>query len=116
MTQPRTDRRGTRPVLIGILIAALICAGAISFYASTQPDGLNKVAADRGFDVTVRDHALDNSPLAGYATSGVQDARLSKGLSGVLGVGITLLIGTGVFYLVRRRPQGGSPPGAAPER
>lgn len=117
MSRPATSRRSARPVLLGILLAALICAGLISFYASSQPDGLNKVAADRGFDVNARDHDLDNSPLADYATAGVEDERLSKGLSGVLGVGITLLIGTGVFYLVRGRStrddvSAGAPPGS----
>ena len=34
---------------------------------------------------------------------GVGDDRLSTGLAGVLGVGVVLLLGTGLTYVVRRR-------------
>jgi cobalt/nickel transport system permease protein len=33
----------------------------------------------------------------------VRDARLSGGLAGTIGVGATLALGTGVFWVTRRR-------------
>ena len=68
----------------GLLVAAAL-AFFVSPYASSSPDGLNKVAEDQGFDATADEHALDDSPLAGYAVEGVENESLSKGLSGSSG-------------------------------
>jgi hypothetical protein len=82
---------------------ALLLAGLASHYASNSPDGLNKVASDQGFDKAAKPHTADDSPLAGYATKGVDDQRLSGGLAGVAGVGLTFLIAGAVVLVVRRR-------------
>lgn len=95
--------RSTKPVWITGLVAALALAGIVSFYASSSPDGLEKVAADKGIDQKVTEHAAADSPLADYSVKDVSDARLSGGLAGVIGVGATVLVGTGVFWTVRRR-------------
>lgn len=102
-TVPR--RGGIRPLWIAGLIAALVLAGIVSYYASASPDGLEKVAADHGIDKKTEGHAADGSPLAAYQTKDVGNARLSGGLAGVIGVGATLALGTGVFWVVRRRPR-----------
>ena len=90
-------------IVIALVAAALLIAGLLSFYASSSPDGLTKVAQDQQFSSLEESHAAEDSPLAGYATSGVEDERLSGGLAGVVGVTLTFLIGGGVFLLVRRR-------------
>lgn len=84
---------------------ALVLAGAVSFYASADPDGLERVAEDEGFIDTVADHDLADSPLAGYGVEGVDDDRASVGLAGIVGVVVTLAVGAGLFGLVRRRPE-----------
>ncbi|MFI9203444.1 energy-coupling factor ABC transporter permease [Streptomyces sp. NPDC053048] len=96
---PRSARR------IGAvgLVAALALAGFVSYYASTSPDGLEKVAHDKGIDSKAEDHAAKDSPLADYQVEDVGDERISGGLAGVIGVGATLAVGTGVFVVVRRR-------------
>ncbi|MGW6709955.1 energy-coupling factor ABC transporter permease [Streptomyces sp. NPDC054956] len=95
--------RSTKPVWITGLVTALALAGFVSFYASASPDGLEKVAADKGIDQNVKEHAAADSPLADYSVKDVSDARLSGGLAGVIGVGATVAVGTGVFWTVRRR-------------
>lgn len=85
------------------LLTALVLAGVVSFYASASPDGLEKVAADQGIDKNVREHAAANSPLADYGVKDVDNARLSGGLAGVIGVGVTVAVGSGVFWVVRKR-------------
>ena len=92
-----------RALLVTGLLVALLLAGGVSYFASSDPDGLNKVAADEGFDKGAKNHDLDDSPFAGYETSGVDDGRVSGGLAGVAGVGVTFLIAGGVAYAVRRR-------------
>ncbi|MFF2729901.1 energy-coupling factor ABC transporter permease [Streptomyces sp. NPDC058008] len=95
--------RSTRTVWATGLAAALVLAGFVSFYASANPDGLEKVAADKGIDEKVQEHGAADSPLADYGVKDVGDARLSGGLAGVIGVGVTVAVGSGVFWAVRRR-------------
>lgn len=91
-------------VLLGLLVA-LVLAGGVSYYASSAPDGLNKVSSDEGFADRATEHGLNDSPVADYSVRGVSDARLSGGLAGVLGVVATFAIGGLVFAVVRRRPR-----------
>ncbi|MFI0513940.1 energy-coupling factor ABC transporter permease [Streptomyces sp. WSLK1-5] len=95
--------RSHRKVWITGLVASLVLAGFVSFYASASPDGLEKVAADKGIDAKTEKHATADSPLADYGVKDVENARLSGGLAGVIGVGVTVVAGTGVFWTVRRR-------------
>jgi cobalt/nickel transport system permease protein len=95
--------RSTRKLWLAGLLVALFCAGIVSFYASASPDGLEKVATDQGIARKATDHAAKDSPLAGYGVKDIANARLSGGLAGVIGVGVTLAAGTGIFVAVRRR-------------
>jgi hypothetical protein len=103
-------KTSTRITIITGFVVALLLAGIVSFYASSEPDGLNKVAADKGFNQHEKTHDADDSPFAGYATHGVSNGRISGGLAGVVGVVITFGIGGAVAYALRRRGgQSGSP-------
>ena len=85
---------------VGLLVALLV-AGVLSGFASGDPDGLERVSIDQGFDDAAADHALADSPLADYAVEGVEDGRLSTGLAGIIGVAITLALSAGLFYGIR---------------
>jgi hypothetical protein len=97
-----SSRISTRTVLIVGAVVALLLAGVVSYYASSAPDGLNKVAADQGITKNEKRHHLDDSPLAGYGIDGVDNARLSGGLAGVAGVAVTFAIVGGLVLAVRR--------------
>ena len=84
-------------------IAALSLAGVISFYASSSPDGLEKVAEDEGFLESAEDSALSNSPLADYGLAGLDSERLSVGIAGVIGVVVTAIIALALFTLIKKR-------------
>ncbi|MEV5887235.1 energy-coupling factor ABC transporter permease [Streptomyces sp. NPDC052020] len=102
VTVPATAR-SPRKLWITGLVTSLALAGFVSFYASASPDGLEKVAADQGIDKKAEEHAAAGSPLADYGVEDVGDARLSGGLAGVIGVGVTVVAGSTVFWAVRRR-------------
>jgi cobalt/nickel transport protein len=84
------SRVRTRWVLLGVLAVALLLAGVVSFFASSAPDGLNRVAEDSGFSST----ADENDAFSDRVPAGV--ARLG-------GLVIVLILAGGVAYAVRRR-------------
>lgn len=91
-----------RFAIVGVLLALLV-AGVLSFYASKSPDGLQHVAETTGFSQTETQHSTANGPLAGYEAKGVSSPHLSKGLAGVVGVGVTGLVMGGLVLVLRRR-------------
>ena len=91
-----------RLLVIGALVAVVLAA-VVSIYASSQPDGLEKVAADHGIVAQERDSAAAGSPLAGYSVTGVSDPRLGGAAAGLVGVAVTAVAAFGLFYVVRRR-------------
>lgn len=93
----------SRTLLVVGLVVALLVAGVGSFYASSNPDGLEYVAEQTGFLDTAEDNATADGPLADYQTRGVDDERLSGGLAGVLGALVVLLLVGGLTWAVRRR-------------
>jgi cobalt/nickel transport protein len=84
-------------------LAALSLAGGISYYASSSPDGLEKVAEDEGFLESAEDSAVSNSPLADYGLAGLDNERLSVGIAGVVGVLATAVIALALFALIKKR-------------
>jgi cobalt/nickel transport protein len=89
---------------LGGLLVSLLLAGFVSFYASSQPDGLEKVAEEIGFIETAKDPATAGSALADYGVEGVENERASVGIAGVVGVAATGVVATGLFlYLGKRK-------------
>jgi PDGLE domain len=99
-------RSNLRIFLFGGLLIAIGLAMLVSGFASSSPDGLNKVAEDHGFAATARQHLFENGPLAGYAVKGVHNDRLSTGISGLIGVLVTFGIGLALFAVVRAMRSG----------
>jgi hypothetical protein len=91
-----------RILIIGGIVAVVLAA-VVSFYASSQPDGLERVAGDYGILDSAEDSATATSPLADYGLSGVSNDRLSVAAAGLVGVAVTAAVGFGLFYAVRRR-------------
>lgn len=96
------DRKSLMLFIVGGLIVAFGLAFFLSPYASGSPDGLNRVAIDKGFADREQEHATADGPLAGYAVRGVDDESLSTGLSGIIGVAITFGVGMILFGSLRR--------------
>ena len=89
---------------LGGLLVSLLLAGFVSFYASSNPDGLEKVAEEIGFIETAKDPATAGSALADYGVAGVENERASVGIAGVIGVAATGVVATGLFlYLGKRK-------------
>lgn len=114
MTSSQQQQRPVR-FFVAFGVVALLIAGVLSYLASSHPDGLDTVTLN-GCEVTetdggeqlsgeciaqhAREHDMAASPLADYTVGG-DDSLL--GLSGVLGVVVTLAVAGGLFWLARPR-------------
>ena len=97
--------QSNRKFYVAGFIASLFLAGVVSFYASSHPDGLEKVAGDIGFIKTAKDHSNAEGTLAGYSVKGIENERASVGVAGVIGViGTAVVAGIG-FKLIARKPK-----------
>jgi len=78
----------------------LFIAGALSLFASPEPDGLERVAEDYEFIEEGEGKEVINSPLPDYMVPAIEDETLSASTAGVMGVlimfGLALLIGKGL--------------------
>ena len=93
----------TRRFALAALVVTLLLAGVASYYASSQPDGLEHVAERTGFLDSAEEHPAGDGPIADYRVRGVDDPRLAGGIAGVVGVAVTLVLAGGLGYAVRRR-------------
>lgn len=95
-------------VLILFAVASAALAAFVSPFASTFPDGLEKVAEKLGF--VDRGSAALRSPAPDYSTPGIPNGRLSGSVAGVLGAGIVFLcaylVGRALSAARERRPRG----------
>jgi hypothetical protein len=100
------EKVSNKKFYIGGLLVSLVLAGFVSFYASSHPDGLEKVAEEIGFIETAEDPATAGSALADYGVAGVENERASVGVAGVIGVAATGIVATSFFiYLGKRKKQ-----------
>jgi hypothetical protein len=97
------EKKSLRRFYYSFFFVATVLAGGVSYYASSDPDGLEKVAETEGFLDTAKDSAVSGSPLADYGVSGIDDARLSVGLAGVIGVIATAAIAFALFSLLSKK-------------
>ena len=91
----------SKKLLVVGLLVSIVIASILSFYASSQPDGLEKVTADQSLDVYAVDSANSDSALADYGVAGVENERASAFLGGLIGVAITGLAGAGLYFWLR---------------
>ncbi|MEM2866749.1 MAG: PDGLE domain-containing protein [Candidatus Hadarchaeales archaeon] len=71
------------------LVVCLFMAGVLSLFASSSPDGLERVAEDHGFAEKAKEFL--SSPFPDYSVPALGGA-LSTSLAGLLGVVLILLL------------------------
>ncbi len=96
-----TRRASFRTFIVAGFLVALLLAFLVSPHASSSPDGLNKVGAEKGLDTEVRVNAMAGGPLADYAVKGIHDKGLSTGVAGIIGVTITFGAAFGISKLAK---------------
>ena len=112
------------------LIAAAVIGGVVSYWASPDPDGLDRSIEDHGLqpadeseqpaarsEDAEQDAAEASSPLADYQVAGVSNEFVSNSVAGLIGSLLVLVVMLAMGYLLARRHRaapvaasGGSPP------
>jgi hypothetical protein len=86
------------------LAVAVGLATAVSPFASSSPDGLERVAHDKAFlDRGERHTVQEDAPVPDYAFPGIHDARVATGVAGFAGTLVVFALGFGMAALLRRR-------------
>lgn len=99
---------GVRRLTFGAFLAAglAVCVALallVSPRASSQPDGLERVAIDKGFAEEATPHALEGLPTADYGVEGIADEGLSTGVAGIIGIAVTFALVAGIVLVAHRR-------------
>jgi cobalt/nickel transport protein len=87
-----------KTVLFGLLIAMLLAI--FSFFASSFPDGLERVAENNNFLRNATN--IFKAPIADYLFPGIKSEKLATSLAGLSGVIIVFLSGVILGKLLQR--------------
>lgn len=79
-----------------ILLTAVLVALILSPFASTHPDGLERVAENLAFAEKGSSFAWF-SPMPDYVIHGISDGKISTAMAGVIGTFITFIVVFGVM-------------------
>lgn len=88
--------------------AALLVAAFLSPFASSSPDGLERVAEDKGF-IEKGTSYFTGSPIPDYSMPGIGHEGAATGLAGVVGTVLTfgMMYGVGKLIVRKKRGSGG---------
>jgi cobalt/nickel transport protein len=92
-------------IIFGIILAAGI-AVFLSPWASSWPDGLERVAENLGFLKKAEGPGVsvwEKSPLPDYKLPGVQNERWATGLAGLVGTIAITALAWGLARLLKKR-------------
>lgn len=112
-TMPAHDTRrapSRRVVIIAGVVAAVLLATVVALFASSSPDGLERVAEDVGFADTAEDSATGASPLADYQVGGQQSdgatwRSVGAGVAGLVIMAAVAFVGFGALSRSRGRSE-----------
>ncbi len=85
------------------LLVALILAFFISPFASSSPDGLEKVAEDKGFLEKGEVEPFFISPVPDYTWPGIKSEGIATGLAGIFGTLVVFGISYGIGATLKKK-------------
>jgi len=100
----REREMGKKEVLIGLAIA-LVVALLLSPFASSMPDGLERVAKDQGFLEKGEGPPVFAAPVPDYAFPGIHNKEWATSIAGLIGTLAMFGIGYGVAAIIKRRKE-----------
>ncbi len=91
-----------RDILIGLGLALLI-ALILSPFASPHPDGLERVAEEKGFLAKGEEKPLVSAPIPDYTFPGIQNEKVATAVAGVAGTLVVFGLGYGLAKLLKKQ-------------
>ncbi|MFA5099776.1 MAG: PDGLE domain-containing protein [Candidatus Omnitrophota bacterium] len=91
-----------KDIIVGLL-AALLLALVVSPFASSFPDGLEKVAEDKGFLEKGEVQPVMTAPVPDYAWPGIKSEKLATSAAGVMGTLLVFGAAYGFAALLKRK-------------
>ena len=91
-----------KEILFGLTVA-LVLAFFISPFASPWPDGLEKVAEEKGFLHKGESGSVLISPVPDYAWPGIRREGIATGIAGIAGTLLIFSLAYGTGALLKRR-------------
>lgn len=91
---------GKKEIIFGLIIAGFL-AIFISPFASSRPDGLEKVAEDKGFLASAEIEPILVSPVPDYAWPGINNEKLATAAAGLFGTLAVFGLIYGIGALIR---------------
>lgn len=88
-----------KEIIFSIILAALLVIFLIPF-ASRHPDGLEKIAQDKGF--LEKEKSLLPAVISGYSLPGINNEKLSVVIAGILGIVIAFSAAYLLSILMRK--------------
>lgn len=85
------------------LAAAVLIALLLSPLASSWPDGLERVAEDKGFLEKGEGNPIFISPLPDYTWPGIKDEKLATSAAGAIGTLLMFAVGCGIAIILKKR-------------
>ena len=83
--------------VLSMLVVCLVIAGIFSLFASSEPDGLERIAEDQEFIHAGEGNEVIESPMPDYAVQGIENESLAGSLAGIIGVvlmfGLVMVVG-----------------------
>jgi len=88
--------------IAGITIT-IFMACVLSLFASSEPDGLERVAEDQEFISEAEGQEVINSPMPDYVIPGIENEQLATALAGLVGILIIFGVTLGWVKILKRR-------------
>jgi cobalt/nickel transport protein len=98
------DKKDTYLIVVAVVICIIICCLS-PYIASGDPDGLEKSAEDSGLaeDFSIEEiNGIPDAIFPDYAFADDPDNQVLQIVALVLGAIVTLLVGFGVAYIVKK--------------
>lgn len=89
-------------IIIGLIVSAALVL-LIAPFASSWPDGLERVAINLGFIEKGEGLPVLRSPMPDYMLNFIKDERLSTILAGLVGITVMFLLVYVIGLLLKRR-------------
>ncbi|WP_066635043.1 PDGLE domain-containing protein [Desulfolucanica intricata] len=78
-----------KKLLLASFVVALLVAALMSPFASSSPDGLERVAEDKGFLHKAEGQEVIKSPIPDYVFPGLKNEAVATSVAGVAGTVLT---------------------------